>query len=309
MKRSITSHTAVALSALAVMAAMAPAALAAEAPQESPAIAICYPTAVTRSEDGTEIRKMYDLGPADDPAGIPRSDFEQEGYHYTLTDLLKQEMPENESRQHTETVSLASKSKDMADILALLPQTREVIIDDGLSGTLTLQLDTVNVEVAGYGSSTKELSATRTYPGLASQDTQYIPKSIEDNKNTLTLQTVNWQMEGVSGEDGSERYTALATYSGTTTNSYVKGYTVTADYAGTVSRINLNKTRYVAIYEGTAIEPETSEDAASTVDTTLSDDATQQGAKIETKNVLLVACVVAVAGIGAALVIKRRKGV
>ena len=32
---------------------------------------------------------MYDLGPEDDPAGIPRSDFEQEGYHYTLTDLLK----------------------------------------------------------------------------------------------------------------------------------------------------------------------------------------------------------------------------
>ena len=33
------------------------------------------------------------------------------------------------------------------------------------------------------------------------------------------------------------------------------GYTVTADYSGTVSRIALNKTRYVAIFEGTAIEP------------------------------------------------------
>lgn len=25
---------------------------------------------------------MYDLSPTDDPAGIPRSDFEQDGYHY-----------------------------------------------------------------------------------------------------------------------------------------------------------------------------------------------------------------------------------
>lgn len=34
----------------------------------------------------------------------------------------------------------------------------------------------------------------------------------------------------------------------------MKGYTVTADYAGTVSRINLNKIRYVAIFEGTALD-------------------------------------------------------
>ena len=121
--------------------------------------------------DGTEIRKYYDLGPEEDPAGIPRSDFEQDGFRYTLIDLLKQELPENESRQHTETVSLESKSKDMESVLALLPQEKEFITEDGLSGVLTLHLDTVQVEVAGYGSSTREVSATRSYPNLASQDT------------------------------------------------------------------------------------------------------------------------------------------
>lgn len=118
---------------------------------------------MSRSEDGTEIRKYYDLGPEEDPAGIPRSDFEQDGFRYTLIDLLKQELPENESRQHTETVSLESKSKDMESVLALLPQEKEFITEDGLSGVLTLQLDTVQVEVAGYGSSTREVSATRSY--------------------------------------------------------------------------------------------------------------------------------------------------
>lgn len=47
-----------------------------------------------------------------------------------------------------------------------------------------------------------------------------------------------------------DRFTAVAAYSGSATSSYVKGYTVTANYAGTVSRIALNKTRYVAIFEG-----------------------------------------------------------
>lgn len=104
--------------------------------------------------------------------------------------MLKQELPEHEERQHTETVSLPSKNKDMGSVLALLPQEREFITDDGMMGTLTLRLDTVKVEVAGYGSSTKEVRATRSYPNLAGQDTQYIPKSIEDNGRTLTLQNI-----------------------------------------------------------------------------------------------------------------------
>ena len=221
-------------------------------------VAVCYPTSITRSEDGGEIRKIYDLSPTDDPAGIPRSDFEQDGFRYTLTDLLKQELPEYEERQHTETVSLESKSKDMASVLALLPQEREFITDDGLTGTLTLQLDTVQVEVAGDGSSTKEVQATRSYPNLAGQDTQYIPKTIEDNGRTLTLQSIDWQTDNTASTDGyalGDRFTAVATYTGSATSSYVKGYTVTADYTGTVSRIALNKTRYVAIFEGTAIVP------------------------------------------------------
>ena len=302
MKRKPLAHAARLMYVLALSMCLAPAALAAD-PSEPTQPSPCYPTAVTRSEDGTEIRKMYDLGPEDDPGGIPRSDFEQDGYHYTLTDLLKQELPANESRQHTETVSVNSKSKDMGAVLALLPQTKEFITEDGLSGVLTLKLDTVKVEVAGYGSSTKTVTATRTYPGLANQDTQYIPKTIQDGGNSMTLQTVNWQTEG----DG--HFTAMASYSGSATSSYVKGYTVTADYAGTVSRINLNKIRYVAIFEGTALDstPEDISDPNTPADQT---DSTGQEAQAGEKNSVLpvVAVVAAVLlGGGAFYFIKRRR--
>ena len=86
---------------LTLTMALCPAALAADLGSAATAAQVCYPTSISRSEDGTELKKIYDLGPEDDPAGIPRSDFEQDGFHYTLTDLLKQELPENESRQHT----------------------------------------------------------------------------------------------------------------------------------------------------------------------------------------------------------------
>ena len=72
------------------------------------------------------------------------------------------------------------------------------------------------------------------------------------------MQNIEWQSDNTATVDGyalTDRYTAVATYTGSKTSSYVKGYTVTADYSGTVSRIALNKVRYVAIFEGISIAP------------------------------------------------------
>lgn len=102
------------------------------------------------------------------------------------------------------------------------------------------------------------MSATRSYPNLASQDTASIPKSIEEDGRTLTLQNIDWRTDNtasVAGYNLGDCYTAVATYTGTATSSYVTGYTVTADYTGTVSRIALNRVRYVAIFEGEPLEP------------------------------------------------------
>ena len=76
-------------------------------------------------------------------------------------------------------------------------------------GTLSLQLDTVQVEVSGYGSSTREISATQVYPNLANQDTANIPKTIQDNGRTLTLQTINWQTDNTATLDATPWVTAL----------------------------------------------------------------------------------------------------
>ena len=257
-------------------------------------------TAIDHLRFMTELKKIYDLSPEDDPAGIPRSNFQQDGFQYNLTDLLKQELPENESRQHTEHVSIESAKKDMESVLALLPQEREFITDDGLMGTLMLKLDTVQVEPSGYGSSTKQLSVKRSYPNLAEQDTQYIPKSIEDGGRTLTLSDIQWQTDNTANMDGyavGDRFTAVATYTGSATSSYVKGYTVTADYTGTVSRIALNRVRYVAIFEGVPIQ--------------FAEPAKTAGAisSLRWSYVLIPVGVVAAAGagVGGALLVKRRR--
>ena len=94
----------------------------------------------------------------------------------------------------------------------------------------------------------------------------------------------------------ADRYTAVATYTGSATSSYVKGYTVTADYTGTVSRIALNRVRYVAIFEGTPIQPAEPAKTAGAV-------------SLRWSYVLIPIGVVAAAGagVGGALLVKRRR--
>ena len=106
-------------------------------------------------------------------------------------------------------------------------------------------------------------------------------------------------MTAIANMDGyavADRYTAVATYTGSATSSYVKGYTVTADYTGTVSRIALNRVRYVAIFEGTSIQPAEPAKTAGAV-------------PLRWSYVLIPLGIVAAAGagVGGALLVKHRK--
>ena len=66
--------------ALCLTLALTPTALAADFEPAVPDAKVCYPTSIVRNDDGTELKKIYDLSPEDDPAGIPRSDFRPPAY-------------------------------------------------------------------------------------------------------------------------------------------------------------------------------------------------------------------------------------
>ena len=168
------------------------------------------------------------------------------------------------------------------------------------------------METAGYGKSTRTVTTTRRYPNLGSQDTSYIPKTVEENGRTMTLQDISWQTDNTANMDDyalGDRYTAVATYSGTATSSYVTGYTVTAKYEGTVSRIALDRVRYVAVFEGTEIKPVVTLPEIDDPITTVPDKtATDGGFSFNWGYVLIPLGVVVLigGGVGAALFLKKR---
>lgn len=204
---------------------------------------VLYPVEVTEYMEGDSprLKKVYILTPADDPSLIPTEDFEREGQTYTLLDVTRQDQVETDTRDYTETVTLETKTKDMDAILPQLTATLEVDTEEGYTGVLTLDTASIQVEAAGYATSTRTVTAARTYPNLSDADVSLIPKSIEDGGRTLELADVRWQEAG-------EFYTANATYTGTASSKYATGYTVTAEYSGEVSRTTNDTVTYAAVF-------------------------------------------------------------
>jgi len=246
MKRTVSLF----LTVLLALALACPA-LAMEAPENavSTRSAALYPTEVVETSDGENRRleKVYLLTAADDPGNIPTADFDREGWHYTLLDVTRQDYSESDTQEYTETVTLDSNTKDMDQIMPQLAATKEVTTEDGYTGTLTLDTSSIQVEAAGYGSSSRTVSATRSYPNLSDADSALIPKTIQDSGRTLTLADVQWQEAG-------GYYNASATYTGTATSSYATGYTVSAEYAGEVVKTISGEVIYTAVFSGTPLD-------------------------------------------------------
>lgn len=216
------------------------------------------PVDIVIDQEAREIRKVYDLSPNTDPSMLPMASFERDGLQYDCTDVLREVVIGSETQTITQTETVGSSKKDMETILGLLPQDKEVTTEDGFSGTLHLVLDTIKTEPAGYSSSTQPVTATRTYPNLSDADTNHLPKTITDGGRTLTLQDVKWQTDNTYNADDYEigdRFTAICTYGGSKTVSYVTGYTTTADYTGEVYRTGVTVIRYTVIYTGTPTAP------------------------------------------------------
>lgn len=206
-----------------------------------------------------EVRKTYEMQVDEEPSAQAKQSFEQDGYSFVLTDMLRQELPEQQSKEYTETVTVSSESKELTAILPLLADTKAVATEDGFTGTLKLDTGSITVEPAGYKNNSWTVSATRTYPNLSSMDLEYIPKTTTENGRTLNFSTVDWQTDNTENVDDDtigNRFSAVVTYTGTASSRNVTGYTVTAQYSGEVKKVSLDKVQYVAVFHGTPIAPQ-----------------------------------------------------
>ena len=199
--------------------------------------------------DQPRVRKVYQLSLSDDPAGIPTEDFEEYGMTFHLMEMTRKTEVGVDTQPLTKTVTTDSKTGDLGEFRKQLDAEIEAKTEDGYAGMLKLDYNSVQVEVKGYGTSTRSLSASRTYPNLSDADLSLVPKTVTEGGKTLNLADVKWSSTtDTEGEDVVTRYTATASYTGSVSSRYVTGYTVTADYTGEVAKTSWEVVIYTAIF-------------------------------------------------------------
>lgn len=204
--------------------------------------------------------KTYTIPPDQDPATLIEEPFELEGFLYTFANITKAENPVEETKKHTEVITIETTTQDLSVILEHLKPTIEY--DDGVfKGTLALDHTSIATEAAGYTTKSYTVTETKTIGQLDRNDMSYVPATTVKDGRTLSLANVEWQVTGTDlvGETLiPSSYQAIATYSAKASYNAATGYITTAEYVGDVTHEGTESITYVLTYLGTELDSRTS---------------------------------------------------
>ena len=215
-------------------------------------------TVVQNLNGSQQAIKTYTIPPDQDPATLIEDPFELEGFLYTFANIIKTENPIEESKVHTEVITIETAKKDLSVVLENLEPTIE--FDDGnFKGTLALDHTSIVTEAAGYTTKSYTVTETKTIGQLDRNDMSYVPATTVKDGRTLNLANVEWQVTGTDlvGEAlMPSSYQAIATYSAKASYNAATGYITTAEYVGEVTHEGIESITYVLTYLGEEIIPE-----------------------------------------------------
>ena len=212
----------------------------------------------TEEEDEFHLlKKTFVVDASVSPSELMEGSITRRGISYQYLEMYKEELPgSTETKTISQKETIATSSKDKNTIAAQAEQT--ISYDqDGFKGELVLDTAGITAEESGRQSYSYEITDTRTYTGLASNDPYLVPKEVNKNGVTLSLQDIQWTPTGVKPDDSGlpASYTATASYSGKGWGSKVTGYTATLPYSGEVTREIPGKVQYTLVYEEIPPEP------------------------------------------------------
>ena len=214
-------------------------------------------TVVQNLNGSQQAIKTYTIPPDQDPATLIEEPFELEGFLYTFANIVKTENPVEETKVHTEIITIETAKKDLSVVLENLAPTIEY--DDGVfKGRLALDHTSIVTEAAGYTTKSYTVTETKTIGQLDRNDMSYVPATTVKDGRTLTLANVEWQVTGTDlvGEAlMPSSYQAIATYSAKASYNAATGYITTAEYVGDVTHEGIESITYVLTYLGEELFP------------------------------------------------------
>ncbi|WP_279202291.1 hypothetical protein [Intestinimonas butyriciproducens] len=225
-------------------------------------------TVVQNLNGSQQVIKTYTILPEADPQELIEEPFILDGYRYTFADIVKKENRVEESKLHTEIVTVETQDDDLDVILEQLAPAIEYT-DGEYGGTLALDHTSIRTQATGYSTHSYTVSETKTFGPLDRNDMSYVPATTIKDGVTLTLSDVDWQVTGTDlvGEAlMPSSYQAVASYSGRAYYQAADGYITTAEYVGEITRSGVETVTYQLTYLG---EPDYAVDETETLGSAL----------------------------------------
>lgn len=201
-------------------------------------------------ENGSkEIIKVYELDSKDEFL-VDVNDFTEGEILYKYLVTNKNEILEKEEREVTHEVKVETPTNDRNVILSKYDLAIEYKDNDGYTGEIQLDLDSLDTKVKGYTTKYYKVYENRSYPNLPTNDVAYIPKTLNFNGYTYTSSNISWVYNSNFAENSiiPETYTANVTYERTASSQNATGYITTATYKGVVSNTTKDVTQYEVIF-------------------------------------------------------------
>ena len=199
------------------------------------------------------IVKVYEVEADFNPEYLIEPDFEQGGYLYRESQILKKELdPIVETKKAYQIVTARTGEKNEAEIMTQFAPLMDHS-EGGYSGQLELDYSSISTTAEGTTGYSYVIKEAKEYTGFDRNDASYIPKTLSQNGQTLHLADINWTSMGgaVRGDIiVPSAYSATAYYSGTGYGSRPTGYVSTAVYKGEVSMLQPGPAQYFVVYEG-----------------------------------------------------------
>lgn len=206
--------------------------------------------------DGKQLlTKVFEVSPEIDPQTLIEDDFEQNGFLYSMTSIVKNSQTTTERREVTKdkllTIETEKESEAQVEAIRLMPEFLEYN-EDGYVGKLYPHINSITWSKSGTTPHSGYNKITRQYTYFYNDDS-LVPEDVDG----YTLSSIDWSVAEYEPDSTIPKtYTATATYQKKYSYSTTDGWIFTITYSGEVEKETVSLIQYTITYTGTEIMPE-----------------------------------------------------
>ena len=203
-----------------------------------------------------EKQEIVPIEDVDSYRNFLKNEIESDGIIYQLKNVeeTKNKSTLTKDKEIKEDIIVTKDNK--YDVLNKFDSKKE-ITEDGYSGILKLQNDSLEIVVNESYTEDYKVSLQKVYNNVSTNELNNIPKEIQEDGTLYYLVNPIWNVsstEKIGNNDVPLTYDGIMNYEGIKTRTIIKNYKASVSYIGTLQKEEVESVTFRMTYEGTKEE-------------------------------------------------------